>query len=131
MEESSGQSTMVWHGTPIPNVHSILRGGFKVSVDGYVWSAEDAVISYDYSFKYAVWQDSVTRTWKNSPYKGWGVLFVFEAAGGGQRVSYWGPNYFACVMKEPDSILVRYIFLLFPKEFATKHRAPERRKTEP
>jgi hypothetical protein len=130
MNLSSGKSGMVWHGTPISNVRSILRDGFATSKDGFIWSAEDAEISYDFSFRFAIYpQYEPIARWGGCPYKSWGALLGCEVAGGGQRTPYTGTKY-ARLIKNPASIIVRYILLLPPSEYPA-NQVPKRNAVEP
>jgi len=130
MKESSEMSRMVWHGTSLCHVRSILRSGFRCSPDGYLWSAEDAFISYGYSFQFPV-HDVWNPTWKASPYKGWATLLGCEVAGGGNYFDLGG--YTTRIMPNPRSTIVRFILLLPPSEntYAGRQRAPKRTDIEP
>jgi hypothetical protein len=44
-------SKLVFHGTPLPNLQSILQGGFKRGHDGAVWVAREPLNSVSYSLK--------------------------------------------------------------------------------
>ena len=130
MKKSDGMSRMVWHGTSLCNVRSILRNGFRRSPGGYVWSAEEAIVSYDYSFQYPQ-HDVYNPTWAASPYNGWGALLGCEVAGGGDYFPYG--DYTARIMPNPSSIIVRYVLLLPPSENTPRGtgRCPNRTEVEP
>lgn len=116
---------MVWHGTSIDHVRSILREGFWRSNDGRIWSAEDAAISYYYSFRWA----SYNPTWQGSPYRNRGALLGCEVAGGGVKVEY-GPGPVVRIIENPSCIIARYVLLLPPSEYVAQNQAPVRATVE-
>jgi hypothetical protein len=48
-------SSLMFHGTPLPNLQPILQGGFKGGRDGAVWVAKEPLISLGYALKAAMW----------------------------------------------------------------------------
>jgi len=48
-------SSLMFHGTPLPNLQPILQGGFKGGGDGAVWVAEEPMTSIMYALKSVVW----------------------------------------------------------------------------
>jgi hypothetical protein len=49
------ESSLMFHGTPLPNLQPILEGGFKGGHDGAVWVAKEPLISLGYALRAAMW----------------------------------------------------------------------------
>jgi hypothetical protein len=86
MKRSKSQSRLLFHGTDMHFLLPILRQGFKPSVGGLLFMAEEPICSYGYAFKLhrpppAQWHCPAFSEWANSPFKKYGVLLACEAAG--------------------------------------------------
>jgi hypothetical protein len=110
-------SLLLFHDTPLYNLRSILLNGL-LSVNYYLWTAEQ--LGYSYGFAYKDWIRE--ESWKESPYKYWGVLLGLEVAGEKS-------NGTVHTFRDIDSVMVRYMFLLTP--LYNYSPPPERATLEP
>lgn len=105
---------LLFHGTPLHNLRSILRKGFyKSSYERGVWLALNPSYSFDFINKYP---SPIEAIWPNSPYLNYGALLGCEVAGSGEplmsRSTGMGTHHPIHVVSELRSVIVRYVFLL-------------------
>lgn len=112
-EQQSGQWIVLFHGTRLHFLHSILQVGLKRSEDGFIWMAEEPRVSYDYASGLAGGRriPEPTPGWKNSPYENFGVLLVCQVKDGEHPRVPLGNGFEHFVLKE-EEVLVRYVLLL-------------------
>jgi hypothetical protein len=97
---------VVFHGTPLHNIHSILRTGFILNHGG-IWDAEEPSYSYGFAAKRFLAVAGNT-SWRHfDPYGHYGALFGCELLA--QKPNYPVATH---VTKQPSKIIARYLFLL-------------------
>jgi hypothetical protein len=128
-------SCVLYHGTPLKHLHSIMCNGFWPAADRRfgkgVFMAENPETSYYYAGKdqYDEWEDDLWVTdpkwendseqgndseWRYSPFQSFGVLLGCGVAGHGRLVEDDEPD--VHVIKHLSSVMIRYIFLLSPED---------------
>ncbi|RDW88154.1 hypothetical protein BP6252_00186 [Coleophoma cylindrospora] len=108
---ANGRSCVLYHGTPLSNLRSIISTGFlpayDVSHGRGLFLAADPQISYYYATSRPVMEE-----WRNTPFAGLGAILGCEVSGDGRPIS---PN-IHCV-NVLSSVMVRYIFLVTPGRY--------------
>lgn len=113
MQENSSESILLFHGTPISSLLSILENGFRPSIDtrwGFGnFMAEEPRLSSHFAYK-GSWGPSGDTS------SGWGVLLGCQVPGVGRPVADISNTLPSGVhvIKDMNSIAIRYIFLLPP-----------------
>jgi len=128
LKKARGKSMLLFHGTPLRNLQSILRNGF-VQADHQrfgagLYMAEEPSYSYRYATRKTHQEESepygpqyqdvpakLKRTWPHTPFKIVGALLGYEVTGNGRPVTS-SHNPGVHVVKALDSIIIRYIFLI-------------------
>ncbi|RDW95268.1 hypothetical protein BP5796_01031 [Coleophoma crateriformis] len=105
---ANGRSCVLYHGTPLSNLRSIISTGFipayDVSHGRGLFLAEDPSISYWYATMRPVMEE-----WRNTPFASFGAILGCEVSGNGRPIS----PHIHCV-NVLSSVMVRYIFLVTP-----------------
>ena len=128
LKKAKGKSILLFHGTPLQNLQSILRNGF-VQADhrafgSGLYMAEEPSYCYRYATRKTRQEGSepygpqyqdvpakLNRTWPHTPFKIVGALLGCEVAGNGQPVTHsHEPG--VHVIRALDSVMIRYIFLI-------------------
>jgi len=134
MEASNGESLVLFHGTGIHNLRSILLKGL-LPITGLLWAAEHPHYSWNFA-----WRGMIpgSATWGKAPFENWGVLFGVEVAGAKKncKTIYTFPPVNSVKLGkktviEVDSVMVRYVFLLLPPDTPQFAQAPPRDVVEP
>jgi hypothetical protein len=130
MKTDSPRSIVLFHGTPLANLRSILSTGFRGARG--LWMAAEPAISYGYAAKacYGIPNSSIIE-WTGGPYPNSqvGALLGCEVSGKGRPLGH-GIH----VILNLKSIMVRYIFLLpfgDGRECVDYSKAPARAVVEP
>ncbi|KAK7964427.1 hypothetical protein PG988_011401 [Apiospora saccharicola] len=109
-DAQESKTSAVFHGTPAPDVFSILCNGMKKSVDqiGDVWYACDPFCSTYYLWKGVPRGGSqeLCRSWKNSLFKGQQLLFGLEIVG------QTGLEVWYAARCEQKKTMVRHLFVI-------------------
>ena len=133
MDRAYGISTVLFHGTTLDRLHSILRCGLadmsetELMVNGavggpgiYMTSNPLIAFAYGTSMDYMkTCEDKrsptgvramgwFTRNWRGSAFDGQGILLACEVAG---VVHFDGPSEI-CILDEPERIMVRYVIFV-------------------
>lgn len=115
LKAENGQSTLLFHGTNLRYLVSILQNGFKSSYDHRFgkgnFMAEEPATSCRYANDDCYYRKP-RYWWRNSPVKG-GVLLGCQVAGKGEPVPlYAGEEPGVHVVTDLSSIEIRYIFVV-------------------
>ena len=138
LEADSSHSIVLFHGTNLMNLRSILRTGFIPSAHlASVWMADDPATSYPFAAKGL----NVVTAFVRNPYNNVGILLGCEVSGHGRAFSSvseyagTGADYRIHVVAKLKSIIVRYIFVLTAVDVATggypSYSASSRADVEP
>ena len=113
-------SKLVFHGTPLPNLQSILQGGFKRGHDGAVWVAREPLNSVSYSLKGHRGGGrsilfGVRENTPQSPYVSYGALLGCEFVDDKRfRKGFIVEIDETTSTSDRHAIMVRYVFLVPP-----------------
>ena len=113
-------SKLVFHGTPLPNLQSILQGGFKCGLDGAVWVAREPLNSVFYALKGRYGRGRMLlfgarENTPQSPYLSYGVLLGCEFVDDKRfRKGFIVEIDETTSTSDRHAIMVRYVFLLPP-----------------
>lgn len=120
--KTKAKSTVLFHGTPLANLLSILWEGFRTTGPSgpYLWMA--SYPQYSYTFINPRPSTTVGGQWKNSPYAQYGALLGCEVVGMGREVGAQTVHTF----KSKDMAIVRYVFLVPLAKIAMDTTAPRR-----
>jgi hypothetical protein len=106
----NSKSMVLFHGTSIQALLSIIRNGFYAAGDKRfgdgIFMSEDPSVSMGYAMNH-----EAGSGWQNSPYNGRFVLLGCEVAGKGRPVQDY-EHISTHVITQMDSTILRYIFLM-------------------
>ncbi|PVH78312.1 hypothetical protein DL98DRAFT_254671 [Cadophora sp. DSE1049] len=128
LKKAKGKSMLLFHGTPLRHLQSILRNGFTPAGDrrfgAGLFTAEEPATSYYYATKEAAlevddtcgdyWKnflETIGKSWPHTPYKARGALLGCEVTGKGRPTkSPAEPG--VHVITQLESIMIRHIILI-------------------
>ncbi|KAE8452256.1 hypothetical protein EG329_000956 [Mollisiaceae sp. DMI_Dod_QoI] len=114
MVTDKNTSILLFHGTCLKHLQSILREGFRAAFDTSrgkgLFMAENPGLSHQYAIHASGFYRKAEVGWKYDPYKSFGMLLGCEVTGKGRQVHGDGAG--ILVITTLDSIMIRYIFLL-------------------
>lgn len=115
-----GKSMLLFHGTSIHTLFSILREGFHPAADRRHGKEGGLFMALEptYSYPYAAIRAPKTQ-WVNTPLPGHGLLLGCEVSGIGRPV-YDEPG--VHVVSKLDSVIIRYVFLVPRAQLAVGSR---------
>lgn len=101
---------ILFHGTRLHFLHSILQTGLNPSKEG-LWMAEQPGDSFPYASGELGGRDTYEprESWTNSPYKAWGVLLVCAVDGTGEPRPDWEGVH---AISDVGRIMVKYVLVI-------------------